>query len=107
MTVDEQFNPDQAHPIDDFTTETLDRLVGRITSSRAEEEFVYREAEMDDLWRIVETALTQAERDRLPATELDHLSGLLRDVRRAHDLVGHGHPEADPDAAAQLLRTYL
>jgi hypothetical protein len=107
MTVDEQFGTDGAHPIDDFTTETLDRLAGRITSSRAEEEFVYREAELDDLWRIVETALTHAEQERLPAVELDHLRSLLRAVRRAHDLVGHGHPEADPEAAAHLLRAYL
>jgi hypothetical protein len=94
---------DGAVPIDDFTPETIDDLVERIRASQREEEFVYREAELDDLWRIVDTALFNAHRDLVPRREVEHLQSLLAVVRRAHDLVGHGHPEADPDQAAQLL----
>lgn len=104
MASDSGRRVDGAVPVDDFTPETIGRLAGRILDSRAEEDFVYREAELDDLWRIVETATWSARDGLLPAPEIAHLDELLTVVRRAHDLVGHGHPDADPVLAAAMLR---
>jgi hypothetical protein len=93
---------DEAAPVEDFTPETLGELGERIACSTTPEQLVYREAELDDLWRIVETAVTVARDERLPAAEIARLEHLARLVRDAHDLVGHGR-DAAPGRAVQLL----
>jgi hypothetical protein len=83
---------DQAHPISDLSAQTLAQLVTRIELSRTEAQFVYRECELDEVWRLLDAPDAPA-------------SAALRDaVERAHDLVGM---EGKPAEAAQALRDAL
>jgi hypothetical protein len=93
---------DGATPVEDFAPETLGALGERIARSVTQEQLVYREAELDDLWRLVETTLVQARDERLPAAEIGRLERLLGLVRDAHDLVGHGRAAACGQAVQRL-----
>lgn len=87
MTVD----LDQLHPIEDLTRRTLLDLADRIAASKTEEQLVYRECEVDELWRLLGPA---------------HAAGDNRDLRDAvmevHDLIG---VDADVRKAADRLRS--
>ena len=80
---------DQTHAIADLSAETLAQLITRIELSRTEAQFIYRECELDEVWRLLDGG-----------DDAD----LLAAVARAHDLVGM---EGRPREAAQALREAL
>jgi hypothetical protein len=79
---------DRLYELDDFSDKSLMALIGRIERSHAPEHLIYRESELDEVWRLVESALREV-RVRGGADELESLLLQLRDiVVRAHDFVG-------------------
>ena len=95
---------DDMCPIEDYSPETLAMLSDALDRSTSREHFIYREAELDDLWRLLDTALSEARRDSRAgerATQLEQLRAL---TMRAHDLVGS---DERPHEAAAVLRTAI
>ena len=86
-------------PIHDFSPDTLLSLVERIESSSGFQHFIFREAELDDLWRQVERALVHAQSDANEHRDVARLQTLLECVEAAHDLVSESKKE---EAMAQL-----
>ena len=86
-------------PIHDFSPDTLISLVERIESSSGFQHFIFREAELDDLWRQVERALVGAQSSADGSKDVDRLRVLLECVQAAHDLVSESKKE---EAMAQL-----
>ena len=81
---------DQLHPIEDLSRRTLMELSERIARSRTEEQFVYRECEIDEVWRLLGPAHAPGDNVALRAA-----------VMEVHDLVG---VDGDPRRAAERLR---
>jgi hypothetical protein len=89
-------NIDQMHDVDDTSSETLARLCALIAASHSDEHLVYREIEIDELWRLLSIAkklASGAERGRIEAA--------MAVVMRVHDLIGI---DGDTAAAAAVLR---
>lgn len=87
---------DDIHDVDDYSDATLRAMIDRLERSTTEEQFIYRETELDEMWRLVDIRLTQAEGEERAA-----LLVLKEAIMRAHDLVGM---EGKPMDAARLLR---
>ncbi len=86
-------------PIHDFSPDTLLSLVERIESSSGFQHFIFREAELDDLWRQVEHALVGAQAGGNGNRDAERLRVLLECVEAAHDLISESKKE---EALAQL-----
>ena len=93
---------DRMHAVEDHSRATILALSEALEQSTSREQFVYREAELDDLWRIVSTALDLARNDTRRRDETAQLTDLLAVVQAAHDRVGS---DENPRAAAALLRS--
>ena len=74
-------------PVHDFSPDTLLALIERIDSSSGFQHFIFREAELDDLWRQVERALVGAQSQGDEQKDVGRLQILLDCVMAAHDLV--------------------
>jgi hypothetical protein len=94
-------DPDQAHLIENYSAETVAALCDWLEQSGSREQLVYREAELDDLWRLLDTALADARRDSRRHALASELERLLAVTVQAHDLVGC---DEEPLRAAALLR---
>ena len=79
---------------------TVSKLVDRLRGSRTPEQLIYRETELDELWRLVEAAVRQTAE---PGAR-ERLTRLRDAVEAAHDLVG---VEQRPEAAAARLQEAL
>jgi hypothetical protein len=90
---------DRALPVDDFGNDTLLVLTERLEQSSRYQHFILREAELDDVWRHIETALKVADAQGRAGPEVDELRRLLDAVMAAHDLVADG---SAGEAAARL-----
>lgn len=97
-------SPDDLRPIEDFSPATLAALIEALERSTTREHFVYREAELDDLWRVLDTALRAARRDTRERARADRLARLQAIAVEAHDLVGS---DERPREAAARLRAAL
>jgi hypothetical protein len=80
----------------DFDRATLGTVAERLRGSRTLEQFIYREAELDEVWRLLDTAVLHAG----SLEERMRLTQLREAVVEAHDLVGAEH---NPQAAANRL----
>ncbi len=89
------------HEIADFSTATLRAQIERLAASEGPEQLIYRECELDEIWRLVdlEIASIHAVGGRNP--DLAALESLRAAVMEAHDLVG---VEGDVARAAARLR---
>jgi hypothetical protein len=96
-------NPNQVVPVDDLGNDTLLQLVERIEQSARFQHYILREAELDDVWRHVETVLKTHERAGHDSGSTRRLEDLLEAVMAAHDLVAEG----ETSAAAARLRTVM
>jgi hypothetical protein len=92
---DYEVNPSHVVLVEDFTPDTLENIIAHLEVSNQFEHFVYRESEMDSLWRLVEMAV-RAEGDGPNAPRLQRM---LEAAREAHDLVADERPH---DAANRL-----
>jgi hypothetical protein len=76
-------------------------LIRRLENSHTLEHLIYREAELDEVWRLVEAALREAARKGGSGELREVLTALREAVEKVHDLVGD---DDDAIAAAQELR---
>ncbi|MCW3838334.1 hypothetical protein ACFQ1E_20005 [Sphingomonas canadensis] len=93
---------DSILPIENMSDLTIQTLVDRIQRSRTDEQFIYRESELDELWRLVDIALRAGDPDGL--RDAAQLRQMRDAIHRAHDLVGM---EGKPAEAAAALRGAL
>ena len=90
---------DEIHDIDDWSQITIWVLIDRIQKSSGFEHYIYRESELDELWRILDIASATALREgSMEAEKLLHLKSI---AMKAHDLIG---VEENLAAAAELLK---
>ncbi|MEK7216040.1 MAG: hypothetical protein AAB289_10635 [Chloroflexota bacterium] len=89
--------------VDDFGNGTLLLLIERLEASGSFQQYIAREAELDDVWRHVETALKNIHWDGGDRTRAASLQTLLDAVMAAHDLVA----EDEPLQAARRLHTII
>jgi hypothetical protein len=90
---------DDIHAVDDLSQITMRALIDRLRRSTTAEQLIYRETELDEMWRLADIALAEAERKR--GADRERLRRIKDAVMRAHDLVG---VDMQPRAAADILR---
>lgn len=93
---------DDVMPVENFSDLTIQTLAERLLRTKSAEQCIYRESELDELWRLVDIAMRAGDPDGLRDSEKLHQ---MRDaIHRAHDLVGM---ESKPVEAAEALREAL
>jgi hypothetical protein len=85
--------------INDFSNDTLIALADRLEQSNSFQELLVREAELDEIYRRVETALIDASSENDQHSRAG-LQQLFQRVWEAHDLAAEGEPKE----AARRLR---
>lgn len=90
--------------IEDFSNDTLLAVVERLEKSDQRRHWILREAELDDLWRYVETALDNERRSDPASDSAASLALPFAAVHEAHDLTGEGRTT---EAAARLRRALV
>jgi hypothetical protein len=91
---------DSVHPISEVSRLTLEELIRRIEHSKTPEQLVYRECEIDEVWRLLGPNLPNLQ---LPTPGMQP-DALKRAVLEAHDLVG---VDGNVAAAAAALRAAM
>jgi len=91
---------EDAMDVEGFDAATLLAIAERIELSRRPEHLIYRESELDEVWRLLDLTLC-AERETMPGEVRDALVLLRAQVVEAHDLIGI---DSQPAAAARRLR---
>ena len=79
---------DRVVQIDDLTVGTLIALIHRLEQTELGEQFIFREAELDDAYRQADADVRLAERAAGGSAAVAELMRLREIVFRAHDLVG-------------------
>ena len=93
-------DPDGVCDIADCSAETVRAAIERLLASSTPEQLVYRECELDEIWRIIDLEIASLEAAGGPASGLAELMRRRDIVMQAHDLVG---VNADPATAARRL----
>ncbi|WP_322060634.1 hypothetical protein [Paraburkholderia sp. J63] len=86
--------------IDDYSAATLRGLAERIGLSSEVEHMIYRESELDEVWRLLDADVAGASRNGLGDAPLQRLLTLRELVIEAHDLIGN---DADTAGARERL----
>jgi hypothetical protein len=86
--------------VENFSDLTIQTLADRLHRSHGDEQCIYRESELDELWRLLDIAA----RSHDSTADLERLRALRDIVHRAHDCVGM---DARPQEAAAILREAL
>ena len=89
--------------IPDLSVKALIGLVERLEQTTQLEQFIFREAEMDDAYRQADTDVRLAVREGLPTEFVDGLQRVRSLIFAAHDLVGLGKAQE----AARELNTVI
>jgi hypothetical protein len=76
--------------VDDLSVKTLLGLMERLRQTTHGEQFLFREAELDDTYRQADAELQLARRAGADPELLRHLECIREMVFRAHDYVGEG-----------------
>lgn len=84
---------DRINWVDDLTVKSLIELIDRLRQTQETEQFLFREAEMDDAYRQADADCRLAVRDGATPAALAPLEEVRAIVFRAHDLVGLGDVE--------------
>jgi hypothetical protein len=94
---------DRLHVFYELTDQTVLALVTRIERSSTPEHMIYRECELDEAWRLLDSAVREirVRRGASAAEALETLDALRLIVIKAHDLVG---VDGDVTNAASELR---
>jgi len=90
--------------VTDFDAPSLTAMITRLERSHSLEHLAYREAELDEIWRLLDGALQDACWSGMGADAVALLRSLKTLVFKVHDLVG---VDSDPQAAAAELRSGL
>jgi hypothetical protein len=97
-------NVDTPHPIPDMSRAVMLQLIERIKRSRTDEQLVYREAELDELWMLLDAAISEARWAGGKSAEIARMEAFKVVVMEVHDLVA---VERDVGTAAARLRESL
>lgn len=93
---------DSILPVENMSDITIQTLVDRNLRSTRAEHFIYREVELDELWRLVDIAVRTGHSDEQRSPE--RLINMRAAIHRAHDLIGM---DSKPIEAAAALREAL
>jgi hypothetical protein len=77
--------------------DTVELLIHLLRRSSTPEQFIYREAELDEYWRFLDDEIRTAPRGERAAV----LEQLKASVMRAHDLAAEGHVAEAADGLHQ------
>ena len=91
---------DDVTPIEDFSNETLLGLAQRLEQSESFEQLILREMELDEIWRRVDTAMTNEQNAGLDVAGLERVRKL---VFEAHDLAADGNPREAANRLRQAM----
>lgn len=91
---------DDIEAVSDFSPATLELLSYRIAQSCGYEQLVYREVELDEAWRLLDSSIADARRTGAQTDEITRLEQLRDGVVEAHDMLSD--PAATQRAAARL-----
>jgi hypothetical protein len=91
-------NPSHVVPVEDYSAATLLNLIAHLDVSSSFEHCIYRESELDAVWRLLDIALERGDGAALPR---ERLLALREAVQQAHDLAADERPT---EAAARLQR---
>ena len=83
-------------PIFDYSRETLAGLARRLQNSKRPEELVYRESELDEIWRLIDGDRLGAAAEFPHPVDIGALLKLQQAIHQVHDLVA----EADDGVGA-------
>jgi hypothetical protein len=97
-------DPNEVCDIQDYSAETLAREIDRLLASSGPEHFIYRECELDEIWRLLDLDISSLRASGGPPAEVARLERFRGIIMQAHDSVGVA---GDPTAAAQELRALL
>ena len=89
--------------VDDLTVATLIALIERLEQTSEMEQRLFREAELDNVYRQADADVRLAQRDGTDTATLRELERVREIVFRAHDLLGLGQMPA----AIQQLNTVV
>ncbi len=89
---------DDIHEISEYSEMTLRAMIARLKKSRGPEQCIYRETELDEMWRIVDIAARNAD-----SGTADTLNQLRAAIMTAHDLVGMDEKPLDAAAALEAI----
>ncbi|WP_028228535.1 hypothetical protein [Paraburkholderia ferrariae] len=92
-------NVDDLHSIEDYSSETLRELIRRVERSHKLEQMIYRESELDEVWRLLDSDIVAASHNSAAAQDLVTLRKLIIE---AHDLIGNDSNTVD--ARERLLQ---
>ncbi len=95
---------DQANSVEGLDPASLEAILLRTERSTSFEHLIYREAELDEVWRLLDEALREARHNGVQGEPIELLTSLKAVILKAHDLVG---VDSDPRAAAAELREGL
>ncbi|HEX7711093.1 MAG TPA: hypothetical protein VF418_09135 [Sphingomonadaceae bacterium] len=94
---------DDIIPVENFSDLTIQTLADRLQRTRTAEQCIYRETELDELWRLIDIAVRAGDPDGLRDGET--LRRMRDAVHRAHDLVGMENKPIDASAALREVLT--
>ena len=97
-------DPNDVCDVQDYSAATLAGVIERLLASGSPEALIYRECELDEIWRLIDLDITSLMATGGAAIELARLTHLREAIMQAHDLVG---VNSDPKAAAQRLRELI
>jgi hypothetical protein len=90
--------------VSDYSRATLASLAKRLQQSRALEELVYRESELDEVWRLIDMDRLAMIRKAGETAESRALARLQEGIHHTHDIVGD---QCDGPAAARHLSALI
>ena len=96
-------NADDIHLIEDYSSQTLRELIGRVDKSSTFEHMIYREAELDEVWRLLDNDIVAAARQGWNTREVQNLVALRALIVEAHDFIGNESNTVD--ARDRLLKS--
>lgn len=98
-------DPDWMAPVSDASPDTVHGIIRRLGRSCSKEHLVYREAELDDLWRHARMeARRPAPEPRTDGNPEPYYVRLERMVFEAHDLTAAGHTREAADVLTEAIK---
>jgi hypothetical protein len=95
---------DTPHSIPDMSRSVMLQLIERIKKSRTDEQLVYRESEIDEVWLLIDAEIAEARWAGGKAADIGRLEAFKTAIMEVHDLIA---VERNVGTAAVRLRESL
>jgi hypothetical protein len=96
---------DSAHVIPDISRPVMLQLIERVKKSRTDEQLIYREAEVDEVWFLLDAAIAEMQWAGGKSAEIAQLEAFKAAIMEIHDLIAVDRNVAL--AAARLRESLL